>query len=153
MLQGGEIIIILLIALVVLGPRRLPEMARKIGEWTAELRKAAREVRQGLEAEIEDLKEIKDDLTAPVQELKKTADEVGKDLKQTADDVSKDLEQTAGGDGSEPKPDTAKTERPRRMGGATHEWTGPKPVSGPTPEDAMADLEEIERGDKEDDGA
>jgi hypothetical protein len=24
-------------------------------------------------------------------------------------------------------------------------WTGPKPVSGPTPEDAMRDLEEIEK--------
>jgi Sec-independent protein translocase protein TatA len=38
MLQGGEIIIILLLALVVLGPTRLPELARKLGEWTAELR-------------------------------------------------------------------------------------------------------------------
>ena len=47
MLQGGEIIIILLLALVVLGPTRLPELARKLGEWTAELRSAARDLRQG----------------------------------------------------------------------------------------------------------
>jgi hypothetical protein len=26
-----------------------------------------------------------------------------------------------------------------------HEWKGPKPVSGPTPEDAMRDLEEMNR--------
>jgi hypothetical protein len=26
-----------------------------------------------------------------------------------------------------------------------HEWRGPKPISGPTPEDAMRDLEEMNR--------
>ena len=110
-----------------LGPRRLPEMARKLGEWTAELRSAAREVRQGLEAEIEELKEIKDDLKAPVDEIKKSAGEVKGDLA-----IEKDIDQVAG----------------RKI-----EWKGPKPVSGPTPEDAMADLEEIERKERgEDEG-
>jgi sec-independent protein translocase protein TatB len=121
MLQGGEIIIILLLALVVLGPRRLPEMARKLGEWTAELRSAARDVRRGLESEIADLKDIGDDLKAPVKELTKTADEVKADFDSAA-------------------------------GATKHEWTGPKPVSGPTPEDAMADLEEIEKDTPEEDG-
>jgi Tat protein translocase TatB subunit len=121
MLQGGEIIIILLLALVVLGPRRLPEMARKLGEWTAELRSAAREVRRGLESEIADLKEIGDDLKSPVEELTKTADEVKADFDSAA-------------------------------GATKQEWTGPKPVSGPTPEDAMADLEEIEKDTPEEDG-
>ena len=55
MLQGGEIIIILLVALVVLGPQRLPEVARKIGQWSAELRQAARELRSGLEKEVAEL--------------------------------------------------------------------------------------------------
>lgn len=117
MLQGGEIFIILLIALLVLGPRRLPEMARKIGQWTAELRSAAREVRLGLESEIEELKEIGEDLKSPVDELKKTAEDVKKDIDS--------------------------------VGGELQDWTGPKPVSGPTPEDAMADLEEIEKRARE----
>lgn len=119
MLQGGEIIIILLLALVVLGPKRLPEMARKIGEWTAELRTAAREVRSGLEAEVAELKDVQDDLKGISSELKAPL----ADLKNTADDVQKGVDSAASG----------------------HEWTGPKPVSGPTPEEAMADLREIER--------
>lgn len=123
MLQGGEIIIILLLALVVLGPRRLPEMARKIGEWTAELRAAAREVRSGLEAEVEDLKDVQDDLKGITNDLKAPLDE----LKDAAKEVQKDVEGAASG----------------------HEWTGPKPVSGPTPEEAMADLREIERAAQE----
>ena len=113
MLQGGEIIIILLLALVVLGPKRLPEMARKLGEWTAELRSAARDLRRGLEAEVADIKQVGEDLKAPLQDLKKSSDELRRDI----DDAA----------------------------GSGLDWTGPKPVSGPTPADAMADLEEIEQ--------
>ncbi len=38
-LQGGEIIIIVLLALVVLGPEKLPDAMRKAGRMYAELRK------------------------------------------------------------------------------------------------------------------
>ena len=62
MLQGGEIIIILLVALVVLGPQRLPEVARKIGRWSAELRQAARELRSGLEKEAAELRDVAETL-------------------------------------------------------------------------------------------
>ncbi len=72
MIQGQEIIIILLVALVVLGPQRLPEIARKIGEWTVELRKAAREIRQGLEAEVKEVREIEKEIITPIREAKKT---------------------------------------------------------------------------------
>jgi Tat protein translocase TatB subunit len=112
MLQGGEMIIIALLALVVLGPKRLPELARKVGQWSAELRQAARDITQGLEAEVSNLKEIGEDLKAPI-------DEISKPLKEISDEI--------------------KATDPRGI-----EWTGPKPVSGPTPADAMADLEVIE---------
>ena len=107
------IIIILLLALVVLGPKRLPELARKLGEWTAELRSAARDLRRGLEAEVADIREAGSDLKAPLDDLKKTSEE----LRQGIDEAGVS-----------------------RLG-----WTGPKPVSGPTPGDAMADLDEIEK--------
>ena len=38
-LQGGEIVIIVLLALVVLGPEKLPDAMRKAGRMYAELRK------------------------------------------------------------------------------------------------------------------
>jgi sec-independent protein translocase protein TatB len=113
MLQGGEIIIILLLALVVLGPKRLPELARKLGEWTAELRSAARDIRRGLEAEVADIKQAGEDLKAPLGEIKKSSEQLRKEIEEA--------------------------------GSGAHDWKGPKPVSGPTPADAMADLEEIEK--------
>lgn len=120
MLQGGEIIIILILALIVLGPTRLPDMARRLGRWTAELRSAAREITRGLEAEVSDLKTVRDELKAPLDELSAPLDELRREVR-SAD--------------------------PRR-----YRWKGPKPVSGPTPEDALADLERIERPPSDGDG-
>lgn len=113
MLQTGEIVVIVLLALIVLGPRRLPDIARKVGRWTNELRTAAREITRGLEAEVAEIREVGRELKAPMDEVKKPFTEI-------RDDVA----------GFGPK---------------GHEWKGPKPVSGPTPEDAMRDLEEINR--------
>jgi len=39
-----ELIVILVVALLVLGPKRLPEVARSLGKGLAEFRKAARDV-------------------------------------------------------------------------------------------------------------
>lgn len=72
MLQGQEILVILLVALVVLGPHRLPELARKLGSWTAELRKAAREIRVGLEAEVGDVKRVAEEFKAPMKDVTDT---------------------------------------------------------------------------------
>lgn len=128
MIQGGEIVIILVLALIVLGPKRLPEVARKLGGWTAELRAAARDIRHGLEAEVADLKDVGDEIKSVGQEVKKPIDE----LKQPIDEVKKDI---------------------KSAGTGGQDWTGPKPVSGPTPEDAMRDLEEIEKSAEGDDSA
>lgn len=105
-----EWFVILLVALVVLGPARLPEMARKVGNWTAEMRRAANEIRQGLEAEVGDVREIARDIREPLREVQDT-------VRDTKKVIDADL--------------------------APKTWVGPKPMSGPTPEDAMADLERI----------
>ncbi|HUF96101.1 MAG TPA: twin-arginine translocase TatA/TatE family subunit [Acidimicrobiia bacterium] len=116
MLQGGEFIIILIVALVVLGPSRLPDLARKAGQYATELRRAAREVREGLEAEVSDLKAAGDELRAVNREIRKPFEEA----RESIDEV----------------------------GVSRLDWKGPKPLSGPTPADAMADLEEIEARQK-----
>lgn len=47
----GEILIILVLALIVFGPRRLPEMGRTIGRSLREFRRATSEIRTELEAD------------------------------------------------------------------------------------------------------
>lgn len=47
-----ELIAILVIALIVVGPKKLPELARALGRGFSEFKKAANEVRDTLDAEI-----------------------------------------------------------------------------------------------------
>jgi sec-independent protein translocase protein TatB len=47
-----EMIFIFLLALVVVGPKRLPELARQLGKWTAEFKRASNEFRNQLETEM-----------------------------------------------------------------------------------------------------
>jgi sec-independent protein translocase protein TatA len=46
-----EMIIILVIALIVIGPQKLPELAKSIGKGLAEFKKAAEDFKQGVEQE------------------------------------------------------------------------------------------------------
>ena len=67
-LSGSEVIVILILALVILGPDKLPDAMRRAGRTWAELRKLStgfqEEVRKGFEE--------------PTKEVRKTADTVRK---------------------------------------------------------------------------
>jgi Tat protein translocase TatB subunit len=80
-----ELITILLIALVVFGPRQLPGLARKAGEWAREIRRTAGEFRRGLDKEVAEIKE-------PFKEVKADFDKAKGDLKAAGDDVKKSVE-------------------------------------------------------------
>ena len=81
----AELITILLVALVVFGPQRLPELARKAGQWAREIRNTANEFRRGLDQEVGDLKK-------PFTEVKADLDKAREDLKAAGDDVKKSVE-------------------------------------------------------------
>jgi sec-independent protein translocase protein TatB len=65
-LSGTEIIVILLLALVILGPEKLPEAMRKAGRAYSELRKMANSFQS----------EVKSVLDEPMEELRGTADAI-----------------------------------------------------------------------------
>ncbi|HDD45473.1 MAG TPA: twin-arginine translocase subunit TatB [Candidatus Desulfofervidus auxilii] len=67
-----ELIIILIIALLVLGPKRLPEVARALGRGVKEFRKATREVKESIDIEGE-LKKIEDEIISEEIEEKEKA--------------------------------------------------------------------------------
>lgn len=63
-LQGSEIIVILLLALVVLGPEKLPDAIRKFSQTYGELKKMG----NGFQSEL------KSALDEPMREMRETAD-------------------------------------------------------------------------------
>ena len=51
---SGEVLVILLLGLLVLGPERLPEFARKIGNFIKEARRMSRSFQEELRSAVED---------------------------------------------------------------------------------------------------
>lgn len=70
----GEIMLIALVALIVFGPHRLPEIARKMGELMAKARNATRDLTSALDTEYGDaaapIKDLKGEYDATKQQLK-----------------------------------------------------------------------------------
>lgn len=76
-----EIIAIAVIALIVLGPHKLPEAARQIGRFMSEFRR----VSQNLQSDFRDA--IEDPLLKPAQDLAELAREPAQQLKSLATDA------------------------------------------------------------------
>jgi Tat protein translocase TatB subunit len=81
---SSEIVFILLLALILFGPRRLPEIARQLGKFMAEFRKASSDFQSQIHEEIRKLELEEADpskhLEPAVGEVKKIVDD--------ADDLS-----------------------------------------------------------------
>jgi sec-independent protein translocase protein TatB len=67
-LSGSEVVFLLLIGLVVLGPEKLPDAMRKFGRLYQEIKNIASGVQRDLRTGFDD----------PLQEIKKTAEEAKK---------------------------------------------------------------------------
>ena len=52
-LGGPELLLIFIVALIVFGPRKLPEIGKSLGKMMAEFRKASNDFRQTIESEVE----------------------------------------------------------------------------------------------------
>ncbi|MGD2294517.1 MAG: TatA/E family twin arginine-targeting protein translocase [Candidatus Aminicenantes bacterium] len=65
-----ELLIILAVALLIFGPKKLPEVGRSIGRALREFRKTSDEIKDKLEEEIqaEEFKEIKDEINKDFKE-------------------------------------------------------------------------------------
>ena len=55
----GELVLVAIIGLLVLGPQRLPKVAAEIGKWIGRARRTATQLRRQLEREVE-LSELED---------------------------------------------------------------------------------------------
>jgi len=52
-----ELIIIFVVALIVFGPRKLPELGKSLGKGLAEFRRASNELRSTIEEEVRNIEE------------------------------------------------------------------------------------------------
>ena len=79
-----EIILIFIIALIVFGPRKLPEIGKAIGKGLADFKKASNELRQTWEEEVS-LDKEKAALTNAISESTGGLTEIVSDINKSAD--------------------------------------------------------------------
>jgi sec-independent protein translocase protein TatB len=139
-MSAGEIGIILIVGLVIVGPKKLPEMMRSLGKWIAKLRKLSTTLRdqsgidrilkeEGLDKEIRELRALRESLSksAVLESLMQAANKPASSPVRPA--VAKSLG---------PKPpnsEPAKTPDPGPPGASTPPLPE-KPATTPTSEDA-----------------
>lgn len=78
---AGEILFILLVALIVFGPHRLPEISRKAGELLAKAREMSKAVTESFGDDF-------NDIAAPIKDLKSDYDSTLGQMKSAASSVA-----------------------------------------------------------------
>ena len=95
-----EMILILAIALIVIGPKNLPDLAKSLGRAFGEFKRATAELKESMEIDTE------------LTEVKKAFDEMNEDIKETIDesvgyvDEIRDISANAEADNSKIKIET-----------------------------------------------
>lgn len=89
-----ELAVIGIVALLIVGPEKLPGLARTAGRWAGRAQRMARELRYELEREV-DLKEV--------ERLKREieSNELGADIKSAVNDINRGLNQRVSADSPE----------------------------------------------------
>jgi Tat protein translocase TatB subunit len=81
-----ELLLILLIALIVVGPQRLPELGRTIGRALREFRKVQDDVRDIVQTGLgDDLTDVRREIQGATQELKRTGTEMRSTLREAGE--------------------------------------------------------------------
>lgn len=75
---GAELVLILLLALMLFGPRQLPRIGRTLGKALGDLRKATTDFKTNLEREVdlEQVKELHSDIKSAGREVSEVVGEV-----------------------------------------------------------------------------
>ncbi len=76
---SGELLVILLVALIILGPERLPQVARQMGQWATELRRMS----SGFQDELKSAIDVPDDVRADLKSVIDTPRQIRREISQT----------------------------------------------------------------------
>ncbi|ULJ61684.1 Sec-independent protein translocase protein TatB [Wielerella bovis] len=89
----AEMMLAGVVALIVLGPERLPIVARKTGEWVGKIQRLAANVKSELasNAQIAEFNQVKTDLTHAAENIKHDLQDFGKHIQKQTDEISSEI--------------------------------------------------------------
>ncbi|MEM9605368.1 MAG: Sec-independent protein translocase protein TatB [Pseudomonadota bacterium] len=133
-----EIMLIGIVSMLVVGPERLPEVARNVGKWVGKARRYVANVRRDFESELNnsDLRDLLGEQEAQIKELRGLVDQTKRDIGGSVDSLTRDLEKDVGAADSTPTP-TPPATTPAPPAPVTPAATSTAPASADkTPPDA-----------------
>jgi len=97
----AELILIFVIALLVFGPKKLPEIGRSVGKALREFKKTSDEIKGRIEEEIEasEIKDIRKDIRAGLDDVRSGVSDIKSGVKSFQDDIQKDIATNETGEG------------------------------------------------------
>ncbi len=90
---GQEFLVILLVALIVIGPKKLPDLAKALGRGIAEFKRATHEMKSTI-LEDSELKEVKNDLVDSATQVRESVKDEFKKGYSSFDEVIQEYEKT-----------------------------------------------------------
>ncbi len=96
----SKLFVIALVALVVIGPERLPGVAKKAGQWLAKMRRYVDDVKADFnrQADLAELRKMKDDITSAATSFKDEMQSTVSSAQSTVDSLNQSITSTITGD-------------------------------------------------------
>lgn len=93
----SEILLIMVVALIVIGPERLPRVARSLGQWWARLQRYVNKVKQEIStsAELDELRKAQRDMQAELDALERSVRRANEEIEKEVRALEQDLDQTS----------------------------------------------------------
>ena len=85
----AELVIIAIVALLVIGPERLPETIRTASAWVGRLRRGFHDIKREVQQELHN-DAVMQELKRSGEQLKQEADSIGQDVKSAISDPESD---------------------------------------------------------------
>lgn len=89
----SELIVAAVAALIIIGPERLPRVARQCGEWLGKLQRYVNDVKADLnrQMELEELRNLRDEVTSAAKDLEKSFQGAVTDVETELDQLGRTL--------------------------------------------------------------
>ncbi len=102
----SEIVVIMVVALVVIGPKRLPAVARAMGQWWGNLQRYVNRIKMDVTTsmELEELRELERKVKAEAEALERSVQQTGNNLDREVRQLEKELQPPAQDSGSSTPP-------------------------------------------------
>jgi sec-independent protein translocase protein TatB len=96
-----ELLVIGIVALIVIGPERLPKVARTAGTWLGKLNRYVAQVKQDIDRDmqLEELRKLQEQMKASAQKYELMAEEASQKVQQEVGQVDKVMQAMAATDG------------------------------------------------------